>query len=366
MWGPAGAMKTMTGANTGAANLAAGEAQHGVNLAGAQQRLNQGLGEHVYNPGAFESFRDQGHGFWGSLGKTLNPFGGRERLMAKVDTSRAREGEQLQNAQFHEQHMAHLQAEHQKQLAGLQPQAPAPAAPAAAPPAPPTIGRAHVNAIAGQHIPGVEGLPEHVALHAAQRINSGDIPTAAEINTYRMGHIPQPAQMPAEPQQAEPQQRRPDAAMLRQQMLSGEMPTQAWKPASVVLPIAVLCPLKLAAPKRRPFSAPKPTVAERVQGAFSPRKPKDEPAAAAATPEPPKPAEPAKPKDAPAPEASADDKKTAASPPIAATMPPGAGPATAVAPLKTAEPVVPAPAAAEPAKTAEPVIKPIKLAALAA
>lgn len=140
--------------------------------------------------------------------------------------------------------------------------------------------------------------------------------------------------------------------------------------ASTICPVDVFSP-KLAA--RRPFSAPKQTVAERVQGAFAPRKTKADTAPVAAeAAEQPKATPAAKPKEAP--EAPSDDKKVAASPAVAATMPPGAGPATAVAPLKTSEVAVPVAAVVEPAKAAEvapaavaePAIKVVKLAALAA
>lgn len=122
----------------------------------------------------------------------------------------------------------------------------------------------------------------------------------------------------------------------------------------VVSPIEVFSPLrKLAAPKRRPFAAPKQTVADRVQGAFAPRKTKDDHApVAAAAAEPPKAVDPVKPKDAP--EAPADDKKTAAAPPAAVPATP------AVEPAKSAA------VATDPAPAAAPLIKPIKLAALAA
>ena len=130
------------------------------------------------------------------------------------------------------------------------------------------------------------------------------------------------------------------------------------KGASLILsPVSVFSPtLKLAAPKRRPFAAPKQTVAERVQGAFAPRKAKEDHApVAAAAAEPPKAADPVKPKDAP--EAPADDKKTASAPPVVVPAAPAQAPA--VEPAKEA-------AAADTPPVAASLIKPIKLAALAA
>lgn len=130
-------------------------------------------------------------------------------------------------------------------------------------------------------------------------------------------------------------------------------------PAPVVSPIDVFAPLRKTAAKARPFSAPKPTVAERVQGAFAPRKSKEDHAPVAADVKPAANPEPAaKPDEKPKAEEAKSDKTaaTVAEPPKAAEQP------------KVAEAAAPAPAAepaAEPAKEAE-VIPVVKLAALGA
>jgi len=316
MWGPTGVMKNMAGAEAAGHNVVADQARGAAELAGSAGRISQGLGKGVYDPSGREALQHVNPGMSGPkafMKRVLPVWAGGE---SGFNINRAKA-----QLSMHRQNL--LAGDVAQGLAGpAAPAAPAasaaPAAVAAEAPAPPAPAPAPQAPEAGPQI--VHPGPQNPR-HAEQLVREG----------YRIEN------------------------------------GQWVKKSTVIVPTDVFNPLKKAA-ARRPFSAPKQSVAERVQGAFAPRKTKTDtaPAPAAEPPKAPKPAEA---------ETPADDKKTAAPATPSATALPGPGPASAVAPLKTAEPtpVAAAAPAAEPAKAAEAApavtdtgIKTIKLAALTA
>lgn len=384
MWGPTGAMKTMEGATQAGHGVVADQTAGSAAAAKAQTDLANRRAKDIYDPVGSEAI----HAHAGPLdaaGKPTarpNTFGANVKStyqswapswMPGAITSRRKNEYVAAEVHAREIAAAKLQTKRDAELAAARAPAAAPAAAAEAPAAasPPA-------APAGFPYEIDHGAPTYEIDPGTPKTPRPALPPAltpvqAPATQPPMGGQSAPVALqplPFTPQIEVPPPKTPQAAaaLVRQ---GYSLRNGKWvKTSCVVSPISVFSP-KLAA--RRPFSAPKQTVAERVQGAFAPRKTKTDTAPVAAeAAEQPKAAPAAKPKEAP--EAPSDDKKVAASPAVAATMPPGAGPATAVAPLKTSEVAVPVAAVVEPAKAAEvapaavaePAIKVVKLAALAA